>query len=112
MEVQSINTKIVRDIANILKELFPARLFKNIKQNQGGFWKPQRLAMTAVLWMIDGESTIVIVFKTAFDILLADLPGREKMAASYQGFTMQLAKYQSQADTHEHPKYDIITRRT
>ena len=96
MEIPSINTQNVRDIAKILKELFPAKLFKDIKQNQGGFWKPQLLAMTAILWMIVGEATVVIAFQSAFDILLAVLPGLEKTKASYQGFTGQLAKYQSQ----------------
>ena len=96
MEVQTVNTKNVRDIAKILKELFPAKLFENIKQNQGGFWKPHLLAMTAALWMIVGEPTIVIAFATAFDILLAVMPGLEKTKATYQGFTGQLAKYQSQ----------------
>ena len=96
MEIPSINTQNVRDIAKILKELFPAKLFKDIKQNKGGFWKPQLLAMTAILWMIVGEATIVIAFQSAFDILLAVLPGLEKTKALYQGFTGQLAKYQSQ----------------
>ena len=96
MEVQSTTTKNVRDITKILKELFPTKLFTNIRQNQGGFWKPQLLAMAAVLWMIVGEPTILIAFGTAFDILLAALPGLEKAKATYQGFTGQLAKYQSQ----------------
>ena len=96
MDIQSINTKNIRDIAKILKELFPAKLFKNIKTNAGGFWKPQRLAMVAVLWVMVCEYTIVSSFKTAFDILLAVVPGLGKTKATYQGFTGQLAKYQSQ----------------
>ena len=52
--------------------------------------------MTAVLWMIVGESTIVIAFHSAFDILLAAFSGLKKTKATYQGFTGQLAKYQSQ----------------
>ena len=35
--VSPVNTKNIRDIAKILKELFPAKLFKNIKTNAGGF---------------------------------------------------------------------------
>ncbi|MCL2622112.1 MAG: hypothetical protein FWD31_00485 [Planctomycetaceae bacterium] len=85
MDIQSINTKNVRDIAKILKELFPAKLFKNIKTNAGGFWKPQRLAMAAVLWMIVSEPTIVIAFQSAFDILLAAIPGLKKTKATYCG---------------------------
>ena len=96
MDVQSTNTKNVRDITKILKELFPTKLFTNIKQNKGGFWKPQLLAMTAVLWMIVGEPTILIAFGSAFDILLAALPGLQKTKATYQGFTGQLVKYQQQ----------------
>ena len=46
--------------------------------------------------MIGGESTIVVAFQSAFDILLAVFPGLEKSEASYQGFTGQLAKYQKQ----------------
>jgi hypothetical protein len=84
------------DLATILKELFPQCLFKNIKTNAGGFWKPYLLASAALLWMICGESTIVIAFQSAFDILLAVFPGLEKSQASYQGFTGQLAKYQKQ----------------
>ena len=96
MDIQSANTKNVRDITKILKELFPTKLFNNIKQNKGGFWKPQLLALTATLWMIVGEPTIVIAFQTAFDILLAAFSGLEKTRATYQGFTGQLAKYQTQ----------------
>ena len=96
MEVQSINTKNTQDIAEILKELFPENLFQNIKTNAGGFWKPHLLAMTAVLWMIVGEPTILIAFESAFDILLAVLPGLGNKKATYQGFTGQLARYQSQ----------------
>jgi len=95
-KVQSINTKNIRDIAKILKELFPTKLFKNIKTNAGGFWKLQLLAMTAVLWMIVGEPTILIAFESAFDILLAAIPGLGNKKATYQGFTGQLARYQSQ----------------
>jgi hypothetical protein len=84
------------DIATILKELFPEFLFNKIKTNAGGFWKPPLLAATALLWMICGEPTIVIAFQSAFDLLLAALPGIEKSKASYQGFTGQLAKYQTQ----------------
>ena len=74
-EVQPISTKNIRDIAKIRKELFPSKLFKNIKQNQGGFWKPTLLATTALLWMIVGEPTILIEFEFAFDIHLAAIPG-------------------------------------
>lgn len=96
MDVQPLLTQNTRDLAKILLELFPAKIFNDIKQNAGGFWKPQRLAMTAMLWMICGETTIVIAFHSAFDILLAVMPEIGKSQASYQGFTGQLAKYQSQ----------------
>ena len=96
MDVQAHVTKNTRDLANIFHELFPTKLFDGIKQNSGGFWKPQLLAMTAVLWMICGDNTIVIAFQSAFDILLAMIPDIVKSKASYQGFTGQLAKYQSQ----------------
>lgn len=96
MDIQATSTKNVQDITKILKELFPKKLFINIRQNKGGFWKPQFLAMTAILWMVVGEPTILIGFQTAFDILLAALPGLDKSKASYQGFTGQLSKYQSQ----------------
>lgn len=86
----------IRDIATIINELFPEILFRNIKTNAGGFWKPRLLAATAILWMINGETTIVVAFQSAFDILLAVMPGLGKTKASYQGFTGQLAKYQSQ----------------
>ena len=96
MEVSSTNTKNVCDLAKILKQLFPAKLFKSIKHGSGS-WVPQLLAMTALLGMICGEATIVIAFQSAFDMLRAALGNNiQKNKASYQGFTGQLAKYQSQ----------------
>jgi len=95
-DFQTTTFQNTNDIAIILSELFPTVLFNNIKQNKGGFWKPKLLAAVALLWMIVGEPTIVIAFQSAFDILLACLPPLEKAKASYQGFTGQLAKYQSQ----------------
>jgi len=94
--LQQSTSQNTSDLATILKELFPECLFTNIKTNAGGFWKPCLLASAALLWMICGESTIVIAFQSAFDILLAVFPGLEKSQASYQGFTGQLAKYQTQ----------------
>ena len=95
-DFQSTTSQNTNDITPILNELFPTTLFNNIKQNKGGFWKPQLLAAVALLWMIVGEPTIVIAFQSAFDILLACVPQLEKSKATYQGFTGQLAKYQSQ----------------
>jgi IS4 transposase len=96
MEFQTIKTQNVRDIAKILNELFPEKLFNDIKHRSTAFWTPRLLAMAAILWMVCGEATIVIAFQSAFDILCTALDNITKTNASYQGFTGQLAKYQSQ----------------
>ena len=87
--------KNVYDLVQILNELFPSSLFCSIRHSYG-FWTPRLLAMVAVLWMICGDSGIVIAFQSAFDILSTALPDLVKSTASYQGFIGQLAKYQSQ----------------
>jgi len=95
-DFQQRTSQNTSDIATILHELFPADLFTTIRTNAGGFWKPNLLAATALLWMICGDATIVISFQSAFDMLLACFPHLAKSQASYQGFTGQLSKYQNQ----------------
>ena len=73
MDIPSPATKNVYDLAQILNELFPSSLFSNLRHGYG-FWTPRLLAMTAVLWMICGDSTIVIAFQSAFDILSTVIP--------------------------------------
>jgi hypothetical protein len=88
MDLPSPATKNVYDLTPILNELFPSTLFSNLRHGYG-FWVPRLLAMVAILWMICGESSIVIAFQNAFDILTAVLHGIVKSTASYQGFIGQ-----------------------
>jgi IS4 transposase len=81
------------ELKNILDEIAPPTIFKDIKQNKGATWKPHFLVQCAFFWTTCNLPTLTESFDFAFRLFLALQPGYEKTSATFVGFVGQLVKY-------------------
>jgi len=92
-EAEKGDTQNVRQLRNVVKELFPKKLFKAICQRDFATWQPHLLAACAFLWMACHEKNLTDSFAFVHKIVLAIFTTVRKLGTSYQGFTNQLGRY-------------------
>jgi hypothetical protein len=91
-ETTSNDTKNISQLRQIALKLFPVDIFNNIEQRERATWTPQLLAVCAFLWMAHGEQNLTDAFSFVRKLLFRIFP-IDQLGASYQGFTDQLARY-------------------
>jgi hypothetical protein len=103
-------TKHVKSLRKILRELFPKKIFDNIKQRNTATWKIHLLAACAFLWMASNEKNIVDAFNYVRNIMPKIFTTITKIGISYQGFMDQLARYNKRMMNIIIPYFQYLTK--
>lgn len=80
-------------IKQVIDFLLPRVLFAGMLARRGASWTPRVIAAVAMLWATSGETNLTDRFEQARKIVGKIFRWRERMGATYQGFTKMLGKW-------------------